>query len=135
MPEWDPDAEDEDEEEVEAEEDGDFEDDDLVEFDDDDAGTVSSDLLEQFNNPDTYEHVEFAGTADITLKEESFSYGDTVTLLANVSGFDISYRLVWEATDNDERGWYTVGSGTEYSFTVTEDIMDRGYRVVLFAVD
>ena len=78
---------------------------------------------------------DFAGTADIILKEQSYSYGDTVTLVADVQGFDISYRLVWEATDYDERGWYTIGSGTEYSFTVTEDIMERGYRVVLFAVD
>ena len=80
-------------------------------------GIVSDELLEQFNNPDTFEHIDFSGTADIILD------------------VDMSYRLVWEASDGDERGWYTVGSGPEYSFVVTPEIMDRGYRVVLFAVD
>ena len=63
------------------------------------------------------------------------TYGDTVTLVAKVMDVDMSYRLVWEATDDDERGWYTIGSGDEYSFVVTPEIMNRGYRVVLFTVD
>ena len=135
-PVWDPseeedEPEDDDEEEPIEEE----EDEELFEFDDDDAGSVSEELLEQFNNPDTYEHIEFSGTADIELLESSYSYGDTVTLVARVKDVNMSYRLVWEATDGDERGWYTIGSGSEYSFVVTPDIMDRGYRVVIFTVN
>ena len=130
---WDPSAGgNEPEEEEEKTSDGEEE---LYEFDDDDAGTVSAELLEQFNNPEIFEHLEFSGTADIELKEETFSYGQTVTLRAKVTGVEISYRLVWEANDDDERGWYTIGSGPEYSFVVTPDIMEREYRVVLFAVD
>ena len=78
---------------------------------------------------------EFSGTADIELLESSYSYGDTVTLVARVRDVNMSYRLVWEATDGDERGWYTIGSGDDYSFVVTPEIMNRGYRVVLFTVD
>ena len=130
---WDPSAGgNEPEEEEENTPDGEEE---LYEFDDDDAGTVSAELLEQFNNPEIFEHLEFSGTADIELKEETFSYGQTVTLRAKVTGVEISYRLVWEANDDDERGWYTIGSGPEYSFVVTPEIMEREYRVVLFAVD
>lgn len=129
---WDPSEEEEEPEEAAV---ADDEDEDLVEFDDDDPGTVSDELLEQFNNPETYECVEFSGTADIQLKEERFSFGQTVTLEAKIKNVEISYRLVWEANDGDERGWYTIASGPDYSFTVTPDIMDREYRVVLFSVD
>ena len=114
---------------------GETEDDELYEFDDDDQGVVSSELLEQFNNPETFERVEFNGTADIVLKEKTFAYGQRVTLMAKVTNVEMSYRLVWEATDGDERGWYTIGSGSEYSFVVTEDNIDREYRVILFTVD
>ena len=135
---WDPyeedaDNEDADDEEFEPEDEGD--DEEYFEFDDDDAGYVDDELLEQFNNPDTYEQVEFCGTADIELKQDSFAYGDTVTLVAKVRGVEISYRLQWEANDQDDRGWYTIASGDEYSFTVTPENMEREYRVVLFAVD
>ena len=120
-----------DEESIEDEEYGD----EFFEFDEDDAGFVSDDLLSQFNNPETYEMVEFSGTADIILKDDVIYYDHDVTLAAKVSGVDMSYRLVWEANDGDERGWYTIGGGPEYTFTVTRDIVDREYRVILFAVD
>ena len=110
-------------------------DDDLYEFDDDDLGTVSDELLDQFNNPETYQIVEFSGTADISVKDSEIYYDRDVTLQAKVKGVEMSYRLVWEANDGDERGWYTIASGPEYTFTVTHDIVDREYRVVLFAVD
>lgn len=131
---WDPT---EDEDEPEEEEDGNEEEEyeELFEFDDDEVGFVSEELLEQFNNPDTFDHVEFCGTADIELLETTFSFGQTVTLVARVRDVDISYRLVWEASDGDERGWYTIGSGSQYSFTVTEDNLYREYRVILFTVD
>ena len=139
-PEWDPSAEeDEPEEESDEDEEEDSEEDDedeeLFEFDDDDVGSVSEELLEQFNNPDTFEHIEFNGTADIELREKSFRYGDEVTLVAKVQNVNMSYRLVWEANDGDGRGWYTIGSGNEYSFIVTPEIMDREYRVIIFTVD
>lgn len=132
---WDPSEEkdepgEDDEEPVEEEED-----EELFEFDDDDNGSVSEELLEQFNNPDTYEHFEFSGTADIELKQAKFAYGDTVTLVARVRDVNMSYRLVWEATDDDERGWHTIASGSEYSFVVTPENIDREYRIVLFTVD
>ena len=93
-------------------------------------------MLEQFNNPDNYEQVEFNGTADIKLKNEGMlTYGDTITLQAKVKDVNLSYRLVWEANDNDDRGWFTVGSGDQYSFTLSQDIVDREYRVVVFSVD
>ena len=125
-------------------EDFDFEGDDgLVEFDEWDAGAVSEDLLQQFNNPDNFEKVEFTGSADINLKNPEAMFGEdwdgTVTLAAQVREASLSYRLVWEANDHDDRGWFTVGSGDEYSYTMTREIAEREanreYRVVMFTVD
>lgn len=111
-------------------EDGEF-----AEFFDGDAGYIDSEILEQFNNPD-YDQVEFSGSADIELKNEgNVRYGDEITLQAKVQDTDLSYRLVWEANDDDDRGWYTIGSGSEYSFTVTPENVRRQFRVVMFAVD
>ena len=118
-------------------------DDDLVEFDEWDAGAVSEDLLQQFNNPDNFEKVEFTGSADIRLEnqDEMFTsdWDGTVTLSAQVREASLSYRLVWEANDHDDRGWFTVGSGNEYSYTMTREIAEREanreYRVVMFTVD
>ena len=114
----------------------DFEDGEFEEFDDWDAGYISEELLEQFNNPDNYEQVEFNGSADIELKNVGMiSYGDEVVLQAKVQDTDLSYRLVWEANDSDDRGWYTIGRGEEFSYTLTQDNVEREYRVVLFTVD
>ena len=128
---------DEDEDEDEDEEDEYFE------FEDDDAGEVSDNLLEMFNNPETFEQVEFAGSADIELAnaDELWNSGwdGQVTLTANVRNTNLSYRLVWEANDHDDRGWFTVGSGDKYSYTITpanlEREVAREYRVVMFTVD
>ena len=110
---------------------GDFE-----EFEDFDAGYISEELLEQFNNPDNYAQVEFSGSADIELKNEGdLHYGDEIVLQAKVQDTDLSYRLVWEANDSDDRGWYTIGRGEEFSYTLSEENVDREYRVVLFTVD
>ena len=112
-------------------EEGEFE-----EFDDWDAGYISEELLEQFNNPDNYEQVEFNGSADIELKNEGdLHYGDEIVLQAKVKDTDLSYRLVWEANDSDDRGWYTIGRGEEFSYTLTRENVEREYRVVLFTVD
>lgn len=123
---------DEDEETTEEE---DFGDEDFFEFDDDDAGYVSEALLSQFNNPETFDSVEFCGTADIEIRDKELYYDRPVTLQAKITGVEMSYRIVWEASDGDDRGWFTVGNGPEYTFTVTEENVDREYRVVLFAVD
>ena len=137
VPEETPETESEPEDETETEEEV-IEDEfgeDLFEFEDDDAGSVSEELLSQFNNPETYEMVEFSGTADIELKTSELYYDQDVTLVAKVTGVEMSYRLVWEANDGDERGWYTIGSGLDYTFTVTHENVGREYRVVLFAID
>lgn len=115
-----------------AEEDSDEE---FVEFDDDDAGTVSEELLDEFNNPETFEAPETRAEAEIVLKNSELRYGEAVTLAARVSGVELNCRIVWEASDGDERGWFTVGSGPEYTFTLTPEVVEREYRVVLFSVD
>ena len=125
------------------EDDEDFDDGDFVEFDDDDAGEVSDDLLQQFNNPDNYVQVEFSGSADIELLDADTMWDESwdgrVTLIAKVQDANLSYRLVWEANDHDDRGWFTVGSGEEYSYTLTKANLEREanreYRVVMFTVD
>ena len=47
---------------------------------------------------------------------------------------NVDYRLVWEANDNDDRGWFVVGSGEEYRFILDPQNVERGYRVVMIAV-
>ena len=132
--------EDEDDEDFEFEDDDDFSGE-IEEFDDDEFGEVSDDLLEQFNNPDSFEQVEFSGSADIVLSGGAWDddWDGCVTLVAKVRDANLSYRLVWEANDHDSRGWFTVGSGTEYSYTLTRDNIEREakreYRVVMFTVD
>ena len=111
-------------------------DDDFIILDDWDAGTVSDELLDKFNNVSNYEEMEFNGTAEIELKNEGYlRFGDEIKLEAKVQDVNLSYRLVWEANDDDERGWYTIASGEKYSYTLTADNLDREYRVVLFSCD
>ena len=122
--------------ELDFEDDFDFDGDGFVEFDDDDMGHVSDELLEQFNNPALYEKLEFTGSADIVLKDGMDIYlNGEVILVAKVKNANMTYRIVWEANDNDEKGWHEVGSGEEYSYTLTLDNVDREYRAVLFATD
>lgn len=129
--------------EDEDEEDEEDEDDEFFEFEEDDAGEVSENLLEVFNNPETFEQVEFAGSADIQLANGdelwNSDWDGKVTLTANVRNTNLSYRLVWEANDHDDRGWFTVGSGDRYSYTITRSNLEREsareYRVVMFTVD
>jgi len=110
-------------------------DEDPVVIDDDDAGTVSEELLDEFNNPETYETADDGVEVEIVLKNSELRYGEAVTLAALVSGEDMSFRIVWEASDGDARGWFTVGSGLEYTFTLTPEVVERAYRAVLFLVD
>ena len=118
------------------EDDEDYDDDDTIILDDWDAGVVSTELLERFNSTSNYEQMEFNGTADIELKNEGMlRYGDEIKLEAKVRDVNLSYRLIWEANDNDDRGWYTIASGERYSYTLTADNLAREYRVVLFSLD
>ena len=88
------------------------------------------------NNPNNYSQIEFNGSADIEIKNKGdLHYGDEIILKAKVRDANLSYRLVWEANDSDDRGWYAIGRGEEYSYTLTEENADREYRVVLFTVD
>ena len=58
-----------------------------------------------------------------------------MTLQAVLRDVNVDCRIVWEANDADERGWFEVGNGTEYSYTLTAENMTREYRVVLFATN
>ena len=125
------DAEDEPEEES-----ADESEDDLYEFDDDDAGYVSDELLEMYNSLAEEQKAEFTGTVDIELKDVEIAFGRNVTLIARVIGADtLNYRLIWEANDGNDHGWYVVGAGSEYTFLLTRENAEREYRVLLFAVD
>jgi len=124
----------EDEQEAEPAEEA-FDDEMFIELDDDDAGSVSEELLDEFNNPETYEAADAGVSVEIEMKTTEIRFGGEVTLVAKVSGVDMNHRIAWEANDNDGRGWFTVGSGPEYTFTVTPDIVEREYRAVLFSVD
>ena len=112
------------------------EDEDLAVIEDDDAGSVSEEILEPFNNPELYEQEAFISTAEIRLMNEGMlNYGDEIILKADVRDVNMSYRLVWEANDNDGHGWFTVGSGDEYRFILDPENAAREYRVEIFAAD
>lgn len=108
----------------------------LYEIDDDDAGYISDELLEMYNNLAEDQKAEFTGNVDIELKNSEIAFGQDVTLVAKVSGAEtLNYCMIWEANDGDERGWYTIGTGDEYTFLLTRANAGREYRVVLFSVD
>ena len=109
---------------------------DLVEIEDSDAGHVSEALTEPFDRPEHSGEAAFTGTAEIRLENEGMlHYGDEITLKAEVRDANMDYRLVWEASDNDGRGWYAVGSGERYSFFLNRENAGREYRVSVIAVD
>ena len=60
---------------------------------------------------------------------------DEITLKAEVRDAIMNYHLVWEASDNDGRGWYAVGSGERYSFFLSRENIGREYRVSVIAVE
>lgn len=112
------------------------EDEDLVVIEDDDVGTVSEEILDAFNNPDLYDHETFIGSAEIMLMNEGMlSYGDEIILKADVRDVNVSYRLVWEANDNDGHDWFAVGSGEEYRFILARENTAREYRVQIYTID
>lgn len=110
--------------------------DDLYEFDDDEAGYISDELLEKYNSLAEEQKAEFTGTVDIELKDVEIAFGRNVTLIARVFGANtLNYRLIWEANDGNDHGWYVVGARSEYTFLLTRENAEREYRVLLFAVD
>ncbi len=140
-PEPEPEPEEEAVEEEEDEEEDDFWDDeegDEFEFDDDEFGSVASELLAPFDQlaseqsgAEDLEEERFTGSATIVMVEDQVYFGGQVTLKAKVEDANMEYRVVWEAKDDEREGWFEVGTGTKYVFTLTEDIVDRSYRVVL----
>ena len=106
------------------------------EFEDGNGGYVNPELLEPFDAIANAERIPFSGSAEIRLKNSGMiRTGDRVTLQAVLQDVNMDCRVVWEATDSDERGWFEVGNGTEYSYTLTEENMTREYRVVLFTTN
>ncbi len=110
-----------------------------MEFDDDDHGYVASELLKPFDelasDQDDLDSNPFTGYATIEMKQDFVSFGDKITLKVKVEEANKAYRVIWQANDGDERGWYEIGKGEEYEFILTEDIVDRNYRVVLRPTD
>ncbi len=101
----------------------------------DGPGSIAGEIAEQFDQPEQYEKKDFIGTAEITLVNDGMlEYGDEIVLKAVVRDVNVSFRLVWEANDNDDRGWYSVGRGEEYRFILDRDSAEREYRVVIIAV-
>jgi len=109
---------------------------DFEEFEDGDGGYVTPEMLESFDAIANAERIPFSGSAEIQLKNSgTIRPGDRVTLQAVLRNVNMDCRIVWEANDSDERGWFEVGNGTEYSYTLTAENMTREYRVVLFTAN
>ena len=108
----------------------------LVVIGNDDTGNVAEELPEPVNNPETYEVSDFVGTAEIRLMNEGMlNWGDEIILKADVRDTNLSYRLVWEARDNNDRGWYTIGSGDEYRYILEPENATREYRIFLYDIE
>ena len=136
-PETEPEASDEEPETADEYEDfNDFPVTEFEEFEDGNGGYVNPELLEPFDAIANAERIPFSGSAEIRLKNSGMiRTGDRVTLEAVLQDVNMDCRVVWEANDSDERGWFEVGNGTEYSYTLTEENMSREYRVVLFTTN
>ena len=102
-------------------------------FDDDDPGSVSPELLDLINNPGAYQKLDFTGTVDIGIKNSIIAYDRDVTLVASVSGAELpDYLMIWEASDDEGSSWQAVAAGSEYTYVLTRENVDREYRVVLY---
>ena len=113
----------------------------LVEFEDDDFGVVASERLLPYDEM-AEEHVAsvfheegFSGQAGIEMVQPTVSFGDTVTLKARIEGTEQVYLIIWEANDADDRGWFEIGRGDQYEFTLTQENMNRDYRLVLMDLE
>lgn len=65
-------------------------------------------------------------------KDEVY-YGDQVTLQAYVKNISGDYMIVWEQLKDGQ--WIRVGSGSQYTFTVTEATAAAEFRAVLVIPD
>lgn len=61
--------------------------------------------------------------------EDEIFFGDRVTLVAEVSGVEGAYRIVWEM--NDGGSWEMVGTGATYSFIADESNALCEYRAIV----
>ena len=78
-----------------------------------------------------------AAVADISVSLKNRAdlyYGDTITLCAHISEKPKEYNIYWEASKNGS-SWFSVGSGSSYSFVVTEENALYYYRAVLEVLD
>ena len=108
----------------------------IEEFEDGNGGNVNPELLEPFDTIANAERIPFSGSAEIRLKNTGMIQpGDQITLLAVLQDVNMDCRVVWEASNSDERGWFAVGNGMEYSYTLTAENMTWEYRVVLFTAN
>ena len=102
-------------------------------FDDDDPGSVSPDLLDLINNPDAYQKLDFTGVVEIGIKNSIIAYDRDVTLVASISGAELpDYLMIWEASDDEGSNWQAVAAGSEYTYVLTRENVDREFRVVLY---
>ena len=102
-------------------------------FDDDDPGSVSPDLLDLINNPDAYQKLDFTGVVEIGIKNSIIAYDRDVTLVASISGAELpDYLMIWEASDDEGSSWQAVAAGSEYTYVLTRENVDREFRVVLY---
>lgn len=61
-------------------------------------------------------------------------YGDAITLCAHISEEPEEYNIYWEAS-KDGSSWFSVSSGSSYSFVVNEENALYYYRAVLEVLD
>ena len=61
-------------------------------------------------------------------------YGDTITLCAHISEEPEEYNIYWEAS-KDGSSWFSISSGSSYSFVVNEENALYYYRAVLEVLD
>lgn len=71
----------------------------------------------------------------VSLKNSGdLDYGDTITLCAHIGEKPKEYNIYWEASKNGS-SWFSVGSGSSYSFVVNEENVLYYYRAVLEVLD
>ncbi len=84
--------------------------------------------------------VDKFANASVTVRMQNSGdiyYGDSVTLLAQVNGVaeGASYSIQWQTMRDEKEGWKQIGSGSTYSFVVTESNATLPYRAVLVCND
>lgn len=71
----------------------------------------------------------------VSLKNDGdLYYGDTITLCAHISEEPEEYNIYWEAS-KDGSSWFSIGSGSPYSFVVNKENALYYYRAILEVLD